>query len=98
MMEISFQSPKTIQATHFSLLAYLKLLFHFLIEFNKILYLNFSTFEVFGKLIFQPVVSAFADSYGYKYSFNLFLFCYIVCLIFIFPFSPKMSKILKKTK
>ena len=60
MMQISFMSPKNIQASHYSLLA---------------------TFEVFGKLLIQPLISMFTDYYGYSSAFVLFTVLYFLCLI-----------------
>jgi hypothetical protein len=71
MMEISYASPASIQATHYSLLA---------------------TFEILGKLLLQPIVSAFTDSYGYSNGFILFTFFYLICLI-SFCFKPKLIKL-----
>jgi MFS family permease len=66
-MEISFNAPVDIQASHYSLLA---------------------AFEVFGKLLFQPVVSVYTDYYGYKNAFIVFTFLYIICIFFL-KFYPK---------
>ena len=68
MMEISFMSPKTVQASHFSLIA---------------------TCEVFGKLLFQPVISFFADTFGYSSAFVLFVGLYLVCIV-NFRFKPSV--------
>lgn len=60
MMEMSFNAPTSMQATHYSLLA---------------------TFEVFGKLLFQPVIAIFTDYYGYTIAFSLFTCLYMMCAI-----------------
>ncbi len=66
MMQVSFLSSKSIQATHFSLL---------------------STCEVLGKLIVQPVVSAYTDQFGYSAGFTLFTGLYILSFL-TFQFCP----------
>ena len=67
MMEISFNAPSSIQASHYSLLA---------------------AFEVFGKLLFQPIISVYTDYYGYGNAFIIFIFLYLIC-ISIVRYCPK---------
>ena len=71
MMEVSYLAPKTIQATHFSLLA---------------------TCEVFGKLLFQPVIAAFTENFGYTRAFHLFAFLYLICVLLI-QIQPKKMRL-----
>jgi hypothetical protein len=40
-----------------------------------------STCEVFGKLLFQPLISFYTDSYGYKNAFILFCFLYVLSIL-----------------
>ena len=40
-----------------------------------------ATCEVFGKLLFQPLVSAFTDTFGYSSAFILFTFLYILSIL-----------------
>lgn len=50
-----------------------------------------ATCEVFGKLLFQPVVSAFTDRFGFSYAFILFTVLYLICLINLM-FKPQILK------
>ena len=54
-----------------------------------------ATCEVFGKLLLQPVVSAFTDRFGYSLAFILFTFLYSSCLL-MFKFTPNLNKKSKK--
>lgn len=49
-----------------------------------------ATCEVFGKLLLQPIVSAFTDHFGYSNAFILFTALYLICLI-SFRFNPKLK-------
>lgn len=50
-----------------------------------------ATFEVFGKLLFQPFISVYTDYYGYTNAFIIFTILYFVCVIII-RFYPKNLK------
>ncbi|CAF0751929.1 unnamed protein product [Brachionus calyciflorus] len=47
-----------------------------------------ATCEVFGKLLFQPLISFYTDTFGYTYAFILFVILYSICPI-NFKFKPK---------
>lgn len=54
-----------------------------------------ATFEVFGKLLIQPLISMYCDYYGYSSAFILFTLLYFSCLI-VLKFHPKFLLQLKK--
>jgi hypothetical protein len=59
-----------------------------------------STCEVLGKLLIQPFISMYADSYGYSNAFILFSALYLVC-VFNFAFykaQPKQPSPASKSK
>jgi dipeptide/tripeptide permease len=50
-----------------------------------------STCEVLGKLLIQPFISMYADSYGYSNAFVLFSLLYFVC-VFNFAFYKPIKR------
>lgn len=58
-----------------------------------------STCEVLGKLLFQPVISIFTDSYGYSSAFILFTILYLISTLnFIVCREPRVQSVQHKNK
>lgn len=52
-----------------------------------------ATFEVLGKLIFQPIISIFTDFFGYSLAFVLFVILYLLCILLTNWFNNTSQKI-----
>ena len=48
-----------------------------------------ATCEVLGKLLFQPVVSMFTDTFGYSVAFVLFIVLYVLSILPVYS-SPSI--------
>jgi hypothetical protein len=54
-----------------------------------------ATFEVLGKLIFQPFISIFTDFFGYSLAFILFIFLYLLSILLTKWFNKNVSQKIK---